>query len=277
MVEPGRPRCGAVRERPSKRCSVELSLLEVGAVEPGALEVRTLEPGTLELGVIEPGALEICAVEPGASEIRTLEPGTLEICVVEPDVLELRLLEVSIAKVGTLQVRWVAAGAAAKHRQGRLHVRRPYPKYWNRVDRGGIDILAGARRRPGSVAAYKAAEDLDHRFPFGCGLPCNLLQCVDAAESYLKLLVTELVDCTDEPFGCLPTLIVDPQSDEEASNGDEGGDSLQKRRPGIILELQSFIAELDSVLPSDPIAVKGTIADRRVQQPRCDKYSSRSS
>jgi hypothetical protein len=94
---------------------------------------------------------------------------------------------------------------AAEHGQGRLHVGSSRLQWGQLLRRGVGDVLTGTARRPWRMGADVGGQDLGDGGPVGGGVAGDALQCVDATQDDLELILgAELVDCAGKPFGKLP-------------------------------------------------------------------------
>src|SRR5579859_176659 len=122
-------------------------------------------------------------------------------------------------------------------------------------------------RRPRGVSTYESAKQVEDRVPVCPGIPGDTFKRVQAANSYVKVRIAQLIHSFGKALGDL-TLAADmglPPGRYGATYNNEPGKALQDGRPCIIGQLGLSLLQLNAYLRArDPAQFRS--AQRRIEQ-----------
>ncbi len=264
-VESGGPDCGRVCLGAGQHCSVKNRVAEIGATE-----IRSAEVGPAQVSSLQVCPTEVCAVE-----VRVLEDCLAKVGICEISAIKLRAGQSSAGEIGVAKLGTGQPGIAERD------AAQVYPRHVDHLiisgsgtaaqdphrclNIGGTDthpgqLLIHRRRRVlrsvGStnaplkfVANISSKEELD-RVAVGGGVLGDAFECVDAADTDIDVLTTELVHGPGETFGDL-AFSADvhlPPSRCGANDYQKPDAALKYRRSRIVGQSKLGLLQLDARL-----------------------------
>jgi hypothetical protein len=257
--------------------SLQMGATKVGGFQAGTAKERFFQVGTAEIGSLQMSAAEVGPLQMGGKEKRLLQVSTIEECLLQVGAAKHGPLQVGTAKMGSLQMGAAEVGppqvgrskihpetllhgreggstrgesVATKHGHDRMDVRGADLQGCRRLlGRLGRHVFAWFAWRPGGVSADIGSEDLTDCGSISRGVPHDALQCIDASQPNVELLVPELVDGTGESFSDLALLSDSelhpsggklPIGEVDAGQHSRTAQSLEQRRADLVLGSQAL-------------------------------------